>query len=58
MDNNKIINDSNEAHDNHSQTRRKSIYDGIKITKRGADILIAVISFTLAVLFIFALSKS
>ena len=37
---------------------RKTIYDGIRITGRGADIAIAVLSFVLTLIFIFALSKN
>ena len=46
---------SNEQNESGS---RKTIYDGIKITKRGADIIIALLSVALALLFIFALTKS
>ena len=35
---------------------RKTIYDGIRITKRGTDVIIALLSLTLAILFIFAIS--
>ena len=37
---------------------RKTIYDGIRITKRGADIAIALLSLVLTLIFIFALSKN
>ena len=40
------------------KSTRKTIYDGIKMTKRGADIIIALLSVTLTLLFIFALSKN
>ena len=41
-----------------NQAPKKTIYDGIKITKRGMDIIIALLSFALMAILTFALTKS
>lgn len=44
--------------DGNSEIKKKTVYDGLKITLRGANILIATLSFTILALVIFAIHQA
>ena len=55
MNDNKQIQSNNDAGINQSRSTRKTIYDGVKITPLGADILIVLTSLALMLVLILAL---